>query len=86
MFMSLRHVFCQPDNTLTIDYKKKRNLKNLSSARLLKNECVLVGNERMISIPRPVLEYTEIFCRRPITSLVFSFYNGRSPMGCGCKQ
>jgi hypothetical protein len=52
---------------------------------LLKNECILVGYSIIvciISIPRPVLECTEIHgCQ-----LVFSFYNGRSPIGSICKQ
>jgi hypothetical protein len=32
-----------------------------------------------------MLKYTEIHGGRPITSLVFSFYNGRSPIGCVYK-
>jgi hypothetical protein len=41
----------------------------------------------MISIPHPVIEYTETHGCRPITSLVFLFIiTGRPPIGWVCKQ
>jgi hypothetical protein len=68
--------------------KDKKNQEYLQVITTLKFRSFRVSQnwEIMISIPHPVLEYTEIHGCRPIRSFVFSFYNSRSPIGCVCKQ